>query len=376
MICSARSSASATTTTASSCCPPTPASPATTSSTLLGLRDEVIEFEINPDRAYALSLRGVAREAALAVRRRRSATRPTGAVPPRPTATATRSSSTTRSAARSSWPARSPASTRPRRRPTWMARRIQLAGMRPISLAVDVTNYVMLELGRPIHGYDADKLAGPIRVRRARAGERLTTLDGTDRDALDRGPRRHRRLRHHRPRRRDGRRDHRDVGDARPTCCSRPRTGTPVVDVPHRQRRHKLTSEAGKRNERGVDPTICAAAADRVAELLDDVRRRHGRARRHRRRHAAGARRRSRSTPTCPPGSPAWTSPRTRRSPTCAAVGCAVDGVGDASLTVDPAAVAPRPHRPVRPGRGGRPDRRLRPDVPSVLPHARPRAAA
>ena len=60
------SSASATTTTASSCCRPTPASPATTPFDVLGLRDEVIEFEINPDRAYALSLRGVAREAALA----------------------------------------------------------------------------------------------------------------------------------------------------------------------------------------------------------------------------------------------------------------------------------------------------------------------
>ncbi len=58
--------------------------------------------------------------------------------------------------------------------------------MRPISLAVDVTNYVMLEIGRPIHGYDADKLTGPIRVRRAAAGERLTTLDGTDRSPRSR----------------------------------------------------------------------------------------------------------------------------------------------------------------------------------------------
>src|SRR5690242_7189957 len=62
-----------------------------------------------------------------------------------------------------------------------MARRIQLAGMRPLSLAVDVTNYVMLELGHPIHGYDQDRLQGPIRVRRASEGEHLTTLDGADR---------------------------------------------------------------------------------------------------------------------------------------------------------------------------------------------------
>src|SRR5690606_2057103 len=69
--------------------------------------------------------------------------------------------------------------------PEWMARRVQAAGMRPISLAVDVTNYVMLELGQPIHGFDRAKLSGPIRVRRARAGERLRTLDGVDRELSD-----------------------------------------------------------------------------------------------------------------------------------------------------------------------------------------------
>src|SRR5699024_6332307 len=62
--------------------------------------------------------------------------------------------------------------------PRWMAHRIHLAGMRSISLAVDVTNYVMLELGQPIHGYDRDRLTGPIGVRRAEAGEKVTTLDG------------------------------------------------------------------------------------------------------------------------------------------------------------------------------------------------------
>ncbi len=54
--------------------------------------------------------------------------------------------------------------------PDWMVRRLTQAGMRPISLAVDVTNYVMLEIGRPIHGYDADQLTGAVRVRRAQRG--------------------------------------------------------------------------------------------------------------------------------------------------------------------------------------------------------------
>ena len=174
------SSVSATTTTASSCCPPTPVSPATTPSTCCGLRDDVIEFEINPDRAYALSLRGVAREAALAYGGafHDPAERDVPAARRRRLPGAGRGP---RAAARSSSPGPSPASTRPPRRPTWMAAASGWPGMRPISLAVDVTNYVMLETGRPIHGYDADKLQGPIGVRRARDGERLTTLDGTDR---------------------------------------------------------------------------------------------------------------------------------------------------------------------------------------------------
>ncbi len=147
-----------------------------------------------------------------------------------------------------------------------MVRRITAAGMRPISLAVDITNYVMLETGRPIHGYDADKVQGAIVVRRARDGERLTTLDGTDRTL--------------------------DAGDLVVTDDSgiiglggvmggetTEMSGTTtsiLVEAAHWDavsmfrtgRRHKITSEAGKRNERGVDPTICEAAADRVVELL------------------------------------------------------------------------------------------------------------
>jgi phenylalanyl-tRNA synthetase beta chain len=237
---------------------------------LLHLRDEVLEFEINPDRAYALSLRGVAREAALGF-----------GAPYRDPAL--------REAPAGHAPGHEPAEGYPvvvddptgcpvfvtrtvtgfdptAPTPRWLSRRVQLAGMRPISLAVDVTNYVMLELGQPIHGYDAAALQGPIRVRRAAAGEQLTTLDGVRRtlsaeDLLitdDSGP----------------------IGLAGvmggQTTELSPTTTDIVIEAAHfdpvsifrTQRRHKLPSEASKRFERGVDPTIPQAAADRVAELL------------------------------------------------------------------------------------------------------------
>src|SRR4051794_1931103 len=231
---------------------------------LLHLRDDVIEFEINPDRAYALSLRGVAREAALGygVAFTDPADRKTPAAdaegypvvvddpdgcPVFVARTVTGFDPTAPT-------------------PGWMARRLMLLGQRPISLAVDVTNYVMFELGRPIHGYDADKLTGPIRVRRATEGEHLTTLDGNDRTlstedlvVTD---------------------DSGIIGlggvmGGEDTEMSSTTTRV-LVEAAHWDavsmfrtgRRHKLTSEAGRRNERGVDPTICEAAADRVAELL------------------------------------------------------------------------------------------------------------
>ncbi|MBB5875813.1 phenylalanine--tRNA ligase subunit beta [Xanthomonas sp. 3498] len=70
--------------------------------------------------------------------------------------------------------------------PLWMAERLRRSGVRPVSLLVDITQYVMLELGQPMHAFDLDTLQGPVGVRHARAGETLTLLDGRE-AALDPG---------------------------------------------------------------------------------------------------------------------------------------------------------------------------------------------
>ncbi len=234
---------------------------------LLDLLDEVLELEVNPDRAYALSLRGVAREAALGfgVALHDPAERE---VPPAdgdgPAVAIEDPDGCPVFVARTVSGFNPTAPT-----PDWMVRRLALVGQRSISLAVDVTNYVMFELGRPIHGYDADKLTGTVGVRRARAGERLTTLDGTDR-ALS-------------PEDLVVTDDSGIIGlggvmGGRTTEMSETTTRVLVEsahwDAPsmfRTGRRHKLTSEAGRRNERGVDPEVCEAAADRVATLLAEL---------------------------------------------------------------------------------------------------------
>jgi len=244
--------------------PPETAEPGAEALPLLGLDETVIEFEINPDRSYAMSLRGVAREAALgfsvpfidpaqrAVPEANDAGYPIEVADPTGCPV---------------FVARSVSGFNPQApTPDWMVRRLEQVGQRSISLAVDVTNYVMFELGRPIHAYDADKLQGPLVIRRARAGESLKTLDGNTRDLTDQdlvvtddsgiiglG----------------------GVMGGETTEISATTTNV-LVEAAHWDavsmfrtgRRQKLTSEAGKRNERGVDPTICQVAADRVVELL------------------------------------------------------------------------------------------------------------
>ena len=155
--------------------------------------------------------------------------------------------------------------------PQWMVARLESAGMRSISLPVDVTNYVMLDLGQPMHAYDLDKVTGPIVVRRARLGEQHTTLDDVERtlDAEDllitdcQGG--------------HGERVLGIAGVMGGAETEMTETSTNVlleaahfdaVSVARSARRHKLPSEASKRFERGSDPELPPVAAQYAAELL------------------------------------------------------------------------------------------------------------
>ncbi|WP_375493407.1 phenylalanine--tRNA ligase subunit beta [uncultured Jatrophihabitans sp.] len=230
---------------------------------LLGLRDAVLDVEVTTDRGYCLSIRGLAREAAAALGvafhdvtadlpavdgaaydvriddpagcDRFSARAVTGLDPAAPT-------------------------------PEWMAARLRQCGLRSISLAVDVTNYVMLETGQPLHAFDRDKLRGPIGVRRALPGEKLTTLDDVSRDLAP---------------------DDlvvtddsgaialggvmggatTEIGDATTNIVFEAAHWQPA-SIARTVRRHRLPSEAARRFERGVDPQIAGVALARCVDLL------------------------------------------------------------------------------------------------------------
>jgi len=238
---------------------------------LLGLDDVAVEINVTPDRGYALSLRGVAREYAHATGAafRDPALRPASALDPGsgfPVSIVDDAPIRGRAGATEFVVrvVRGVDAARPT--PPWMITRLALAGIRSISLLVDITNYVMLELGNPIHGYDLDKLTGGLRVRRAAPGEKLETLDGQVRTL-----------------------DPEDLviaddsgaiglagvmGGAATEMSAETRdvlveaaTFDPVT-VARTARRHKLPSEASRRFERGVDPAVALVAAQRVVDLM------------------------------------------------------------------------------------------------------------
>ncbi len=154
--------------------------------------------------------------------------------------------------------------------PGWLKDRIIAAGMRPINNVVDITNYVMFELGQPLHAFDYSLLKGrEIIVRRARAGETITSIDGTER-RLD-------------P-------DMLVIADAeRPVAIAGVMGGADseiseqtqeilvesanfnCTSVRRTSKRLGMVTESSYRFERSVDPSICALAAWRAAELIAEL---------------------------------------------------------------------------------------------------------
>lgn len=241
---------------------------------LLHLNDEAADINVTPDRGYVLSMRGVAREYSHATGT--PFTDPAEAIEvaaPNDTGWPVRiednapiqgTPGATRFVARRVNGIDSTAAT-----PTWMTARLRLAGIRPLSLPVDISNYVMLELGQPLHFYDAEKLAGDIVVRRAHQGETLETLDGKTRklhveDLLITDD--------------SGALGLAGVMGGLATEVSDTTTSILIesanfdtISVSRTQRRHRLPSEASKRNTRGVDWHIADEAAQRAAELLVEL---------------------------------------------------------------------------------------------------------
>ncbi len=233
---------------------------------LLALRDEVLDIAVTPDRGYQLSVRGVAREAATAFGLELA---DPGLVesPPAGDGHPVRVDAADGC---DRYVARVVTGLNPNApSPAWLQRRLALAGMRPISLAVDVTNSVMIELGQPLHAFDLGALTGEIVVRRATPGERLVTLDGQDR-ALD-------------PE------DLLITDGSGPIALAGVMGGGPTevtasttslllesahfapLSVARTARRHRLPSEASRRYERGVDPALAAAAAEVAVRMLVEL---------------------------------------------------------------------------------------------------------
>ena len=148
----------------------------------LQLDDVVLDVNVSPNRGDAMSILGLARElAALAGATLKNPIAASAA--PAPAAAVRAPIALTLepgggAARMAGCILRAAENTRPT--PLWMRERLRRCGLRSISAVVDVTNYVMLELGQPIHAYDLTKLQGGLNARRARIGERLKLLDGRE----------------------------------------------------------------------------------------------------------------------------------------------------------------------------------------------------
>ncbi|CAN1534506.1 PheT Phenylalanyl-tRNA synthetase beta subunit [Mycobacteriaceae bacterium] len=251
--------------------PPGTAEPGDDAAAVLGLDDVVFDLAITPDRGYGLSVRGIAREIACAYDLNfvDPAHDPNAAwaLPAEGEALPVTIQPGT---GVSRFSLRAVTGIDPKAlSPWWLRRRLMLSGIRPISPAVDVTNYVMLELGHPMHAHDSGKIHGGFAVRFAEPGERVVTLDGVDR-TLEPG-------------------DVLIVDDVAVAAIGGVMgAGTTEIDdntsdvlleaavwdpaaVSRTVRRLHLVSEAGRRYERWVDPAVSVAAINRASTLLAEI---------------------------------------------------------------------------------------------------------
>ena len=234
---------------------------------VLGLDDVVFDLAVTPDRGYGLSVRGIAREIACAYDLDFVDPADVPALPvqgPALPVTIAPGTGVSRFALRPVTGIDPKASS-----PWWLRRRLLLSGIRPISPAVDATNYVMLEIGHPMHAHDGSRIHGEFAVRFANPGETVVTLDDVER-RLDPG-------------------DVLIVDDVAVAAIGGVMgAGTTEIDenttdvlleaavwdpaaVSRTIRRLHLVSEAGRRYERSVDPAISVAAVDRCAALLAEI---------------------------------------------------------------------------------------------------------
>ena len=243
------------------------AEPGADAHAVLGLDDVVFDLAVTPDRGYGLSVRGIAREIACAYDLNFVDPADITALPAEgPALPVTIAPGT----GVSRFALRPVTGIDPKAQTPWeIRRRLLLCGIRPISPAVDVTNYVMLELGHPMHAHDRTRITGDFKVRFAHPGETVVTLDDVERK-LDPG-------------------DVLIVDDVAVAAIGGVMgAGTTEIDefttdvlleaavwdpaaVSRTIRRLHLVSEAGRRYERSVDPAVSVAAVDRCASLLAGI---------------------------------------------------------------------------------------------------------
>ena len=239
---------------------------------LLEIEDVIFDVAINPDRGYAMSVRGLARELSASLKCKY--TDPASNVQVKklntiksPKAIGVKIEDKTGADQifiRTLDQVNTKISS-----PIWMQRRLEKCGMRSISLAVDITNYVMLELGQPLHAFDADVITGGLRVARANKFSKLVTLDKVERKLSA---------------------DNLLICDANSALALAGTMGglasevtsqtTKIaleaahfdpISIARNSRFHKLSSEASRRMERNTDPALTEIASARAAQLLIDL---------------------------------------------------------------------------------------------------------